>query len=217
MDLVRGVHERLYPVGRLDFMSEGLLLLSNDGALAQKLTHAASHVPKTYEVKVSGKPTEDAIGRLRAGIVLPPEARLPRSQPEGPVKTAPARITLLRDAPNPWYEVTLTEGRNRQIRRMFKQVGHDVEKIKRVRYGPLELDVAPGQYRQLRPDEVIKLSRTGRPRPSRDYGAARGGEREKRNFSRDRAQRPAHAGRPASGKGRPQRSGKRGARPRNSH
>ncbi len=171
MDLVRGVGARLYPVGRLDYMSEGLLLLTNDGALAQKLTHAASHVPKTYDVKVSGKPSDEVIEKLRAGIVLPPEQRLPRSRPEGLVKTAPAEIRLLRDAPNPWYEVTLIEGRNRQIRRMFKQVGHDVEKIKRVRYGPLSLDIEAGAFRELTPEELRRLMRAQASRPRQDRAA----------------------------------------------
>ncbi len=73
------------------------------------------------------------------------------------MKTAPAKIHLLREAANPWYEVILTEGRNRQIRRMFEQVGHHVEKIKRVRYGPLELDVEPGKFRPLSPGEIARL------------------------------------------------------------
>jgi 23S rRNA pseudouridine2605 synthase len=153
LDLARGVGARVYPVGRLDYTSEGLLLLTNDGELAHRLTRAASHVPKTYQVKVSGQPSPDAIARLRSGIVL-------RDKGSKPVKTAPARITLLRDAPNPWYEVTLYEGRNRQIRRMFKEIGHDVEKIKRVRYGPLALDVDPGRFRPLRPAEVEKLRKS---------------------------------------------------------
>jgi 23S rRNA pseudouridine2605 synthase len=140
----------------LDYASEGLLLLTNDGPLAHGLTRAASHVAKTYHVKVSGKPPAEAIVRLRAGVTL--------REPGGrPVKTAPAKIHLLRDAANPWYEVTLFEGRNRQIRRMFKEVGHDVEKIKRVRYGPLALDVEPGEFRQLRPAEVEQLRRAVRP------------------------------------------------------
>jgi 23S rRNA pseudouridine2605 synthase len=152
MHLVRDLGVRLYPVGRLDYASEGLLLLTNDGTLALKLTRAASHVPKTYLVKTSGKPSPEAIQKLRAGVVLRGE-----KPGERPVKTAPARVTVAREADNPWYEVTLHEGRNRQIRRMFEQVGHRVEKIKRVRYGPLELDVPPGKYRQLTPREVDKL------------------------------------------------------------
>jgi 23S rRNA pseudouridine2605 synthase len=168
MDLVPGVGARIYPVGRLDYLSEGLLLLTNDGALAQKLTHASSHVPKTYVVKISGKPADSNIEKLRAGIFLPPD-RTPLKTREGQlnakaaprrskaVKTGPARIKLVRDAENPWYEITLIEGRNRQIRRMFKQIGHDVEKIRRVRYGPLELDIEPGKFRHLTVQEVARL------------------------------------------------------------
>lgn len=175
MDLVRGVGERVYPVGRLDYHSEGLLLMTNDGALVERLMHASSKVPKTYLVKVSGQPSEDAIEKLRRGIMLPPRvlrsasddavrsaprvgARSPSSATrEKSVKTAPAKIRLLKEAANPWYEVTLIEGRNRQIRRMFEQVGHHVEKIRRVRYGPLELDIEPGKYRPLTPAEVGRL------------------------------------------------------------
>ncbi|HYL13421.1 MAG TPA: pseudouridine synthase [Terriglobales bacterium] len=150
MSLLGGVKGRVYPVGRLDYGSEGLLLLTNDGELAQRLMKAAAHVPKTYLVKVSGKPTEEEIGKLRSGVSIPTE--------DGQrVKTAPAKIRVIKEANNPWYEVTLIEGRNRQIRRMFEQVGHHVEKIRRVRYGPLELNVPPGRYRQLKPQEVARL------------------------------------------------------------
>jgi 23S rRNA pseudouridine2605 synthase len=174
MQFVRGARARLYPVGRLDFNSEGLLLLTNDGELMNRLTHASSHVPKTYLVKVSGRPGADAIARLRSGVVLP-AVRAPRSgngrtrrTPARDEKTAPARIRLVRDAPNPWYEVTLTEGRNRQIHRMFEVIGHHVEKIKRVSYGPLEVDVPPGQVRALTPAEVESLQvAAGLRRPSR--------------------------------------------------
>src|ERR1700690_4325386 len=168
LDLLRGVAARIYPVGRPDYLSEGLLLLTNDGELAQKLTHASSHVPKTYLVKISGKATEAEIDKLRGGVKLPleraplktPEGRLPRvvaRRRSAAVKTAPARIRLLRAAANPWYEVTLLEGRNRQIRRMFEEIGHHVEKIKRVRYGPLTLDVEPGKFRHLTAGEVAQL------------------------------------------------------------
>jgi 23S rRNA pseudouridine2605 synthase len=156
LDLVRA-GARIYPVGRLDYASEGLLLLTNDGALAAKLMHASSHVPKTYQVKVSGRPTEADLGKLRAGVVLPPDPKHPRAARKGSRKTAPAGIRMLRDAPNPWYEVTLIEGQNRQIRRMFETVGHHVEKIKRVRYGPLELDLEPGAFRPLTPRELSRL------------------------------------------------------------
>src|SRR5438309_2455328 len=150
MNLLAGVKGRVYPVGRLDYGSEGLLLFTNDGGLAQRLMKAASHVPKTYLVKVSGKPAEEEIAKLRSGVSIPAE--------EGRrVKTAPAKIRVIKDAANPWYEVTLTEGRNRQIRRMFEQVGHHVEKIKRVKYGPLSLDVPPGKFRALTLKEVDRL------------------------------------------------------------
>ncbi|MGA1999928.1 MAG: pseudouridine synthase [Terriglobales bacterium] len=189
MNLVRGVKARVYPVGRLDYLSEGLLLMTNDGALVERLMHASTKVPKTYWVKVSGTPSEEAIEKLRRGIVLPPRLRaralpgkgkdkdkeatvlegkskrpsVPR-RGEKAVKTAPAKIRLLKEAANPWYEVTLIEGRNRQIRRMFKQVGHDVEKIKRVRYGPLELDVESGKFRPLTVAEVGRLKAAVRQR-----------------------------------------------------
>jgi 23S rRNA pseudouridine2605 synthase len=158
MDLLRGVGARVYPVGRLDYASEGLLLLTNDGEFANFLMKAASHVPKTYMVKVAGTPPAEGLAKLRAGVSIATE-RGKR------VRTAPARIRVIREANNPWYEVTLIEGKNRQIRRMFEEIGHHVEKIKRVRYGPLELDVHPGEFRRLTPQEVAKLktaARTGR-------------------------------------------------------
>lgn len=150
MDLVRGVKGRVYPVGRLDYASEGLLLLTNDGELANQLMKAASHVPKTYVVKVAGMPTEEAIAKLRAGVSIAIDDRKR-------VRTAPAAIRIVKEAANPWYEITLIEGRNRQIRRMFEAVGHHVEKIKRVRYGPLTLDVPPGEYRALTLREMQRL------------------------------------------------------------
>jgi len=150
MQLLRSQHERLYPVGRLDYASEGLLLMTNDGTLAQQLTKAASHVPKTYHVKISGRPSEQSLQRLRNGVTI--------ALDDGRrVKTSPAKIRLLEDAPNPWYEIILIEGRNRQIRRMFQHVGHHVEKIKRVALGPLTLDVPPGQFRPLTEGEVALL------------------------------------------------------------
>jgi 23S rRNA pseudouridine2605 synthase len=155
MDLLRGVGARVYPIGRLDYASEGLLLLTNDGEFANRLMKAASHVPKTYMVKVSGTPAVEGLARLRAGLFI-------ASEDGKRVKTAPARIRPIREAANPWYEVTLIEGRNRQIRRMFEEIGHHVEKIKRVRYGPLELNVHPGKFRRLTPQEVKRLKATAR-------------------------------------------------------
>jgi 23S rRNA pseudouridine2605 synthase len=156
MSLLSGVKGRVYPVGRLDYASEGLLLLTNDGSLAQKLMKAASHVPKTYLVKISGKPDESDLAKLRSGVSIPSGDGKRR------VRTAPAKIGIIKDAANPWYEITLIEGRNRQIRRMFEQVGHHVEKIKRVRYGSLQLDVPPGHYRQLKPPEIARLLASAR-------------------------------------------------------
>jgi 23S rRNA pseudouridine2605 synthase len=162
MDLLRDQKARVYPVGRLDYASEGLLLLTNDGELAARLMKAGSHIPKTYLVKVSGKVEEEKLARLRAGVTIELE--------DGrKVKTSPAKIKLLDhrasrewrvpfgESENPWYEVTLIEGRNRQIRRMFEKVGHRVEKIRRVRMGPLRLDVRVGELRELRAQEVEQL------------------------------------------------------------
>lgn len=150
MDLIRGVRGRVYPVGRLDYASEGLLLLTNDGELANRLMKAASHVPKTYLIKVAGTPSEDALEKLRKGVSIATD--------DGKrVRTAPASVRVVKEAANPWYEVTLIEGRNRQIRRMFEAVGHHVEKIKRVRFGPLALDVPPGEFRSLTLKEVERL------------------------------------------------------------
>jgi 23S rRNA pseudouridine2605 synthase len=150
MELMGNTPERVYPVGRLDYSSEGLLLMTNDGALAQMLMKAGSHVPKTYQVKISGQPDERAIAKLRAGVEIELE--------DGrQVKTSPAKIRLIADRTNPWYEVILIEGRNRQIRRMFQSVGFLVEKIKRVQLGPLKLDVPPGEFRSLTVREVAQL------------------------------------------------------------
>jgi 23S rRNA pseudouridine2605 synthase len=168
LDLVHGISARVYPVGRLDYLSEGLLLLTNDGELAQKLMHASSHLAKTYLVKISGKASNGQIEKLRGGIKLPAERSLLKVPVEklgnerhrrrsAPVQTGPVRIKLVRESTNPWYEVTLVEGRNRQIRRMFEEIGHYVEKIKRVRYGPLTLDVEPAKFRYLTAKEVGQL------------------------------------------------------------
>jgi 23S rRNA pseudouridine2605 synthase len=181
LDLVRGVRARLYPVGRLDYNSEGLLLLTNDGDFAQQMMHASFHVPKTYLVKISGRPSEESLRKLRGGVMIGGEERSsttgahPRPRaPLRPVKTAPAQIKMVREGANPWLEITLREGRNRQLHRMFERVGHHVEKIKRVRFGSLELDVEPGHFRPLSPVEVrhLKAMAAGeRPRTRLQRGA----------------------------------------------
>ena len=146
------MRERLYPVGRLDYMSEGLLLVTNDGELANKLTKAGSGVEKVYLVKVAGQPTEEELDLLRAGVSIE------RGKPGSPqVRTSPARIRQVRQGDNPWYEVVLIEGRNRELRKMFVAVGHFVEKIRRVGYGPLVLDQEPGNMRELDVEELAAL------------------------------------------------------------
>ena len=160
---VTGEHSklpRLYPVGRLDYLSEGLLLMTNDGELANKLSKASAGVEKTYLVKVSGKPTDEVLGQVRRGVMID-RGRLDevRSGRRDRVMTQPARIEEVRGGENPWFEVTLTEGRNRQLRKMFEEVGHHVEKIRRIAYGALTLDVPPGAFRELTPGEVQALNR----------------------------------------------------------
>ncbi|MBS1854530.1 MAG: rRNA pseudouridine synthase, partial [Acidobacteria bacterium] len=148
MDLLRGVRERVYPVGRLDYHSEGLLLLTNDGDLANRITSAHTHMAKTYLVKVTGELSEDDAQRFRDGVPIMGR------------RTLPAGLKLLRRAENPWYEVRLFEGRNNQIRLMFKHFGKLVEKLKRVRIGPLDLGpLKPGEFRHLSEEEIAKLKR----------------------------------------------------------
>ena len=150
MDLVQKVKGRVYPVGRLDWASEGLLLMTNDGALANALMKASSNVAKVYVVKVAGQPDETKLDKLRRGVSIAEKGGRR-------VRTAPAKIRLIREGDNPWLEVTIIEGRNRQVRKMFEEVGHHVEKIRRVQYGPLALDVPPGDWRNLTLLEVAKL------------------------------------------------------------
>lgn len=162
MEFFAKLRERLYPVGRLDYLSEGLLIVTNDGDLANKLTRAAAGVEKTYLVKVSGEPSEEALDRLRSGVAI--ERGKPGS---GRVQTAPAQIRKVRQGDNPWYEVVIIEGRNRELRKMFEEIGHHVEKIRRVGYGPLVLDIEPGKMRELEPEELEDLRRAadGKMRP----------------------------------------------------
>jgi 23S rRNA pseudouridine2605 synthase len=148
MDLIHGLKERVFPVGRLDYHSEGLLLVTNDGEFANGLTSKAHHIPKTYLVKVTGALTSEQEERFRAGV--PMEGRM----------TAPAGLKLIRKAENPWYEVKLVEGRKNQIRVMFKHFGRLVEKLKRVRIGFLELGpIKPGEFRHLGPEEIERFRR----------------------------------------------------------
>ena len=149
-DLIPSSLGRLHPVGRLDFNTEGLLLLTNDGEFTNRITAARNGVPKVYRVKVKGVPTEKAVARLRRGISLGEDER-----------TAPAEVRRLRPSEtNSWFEVVLFEGRNQQIRRMFDAIGHSVLKLSRTRIGPLNDDrLRPGDWRYVTAAEVRRLSR----------------------------------------------------------
>ncbi|MFZ3342639.1 MAG: pseudouridine synthase [Terriglobales bacterium] len=190
MDLVKSVKGRVYPVGRLDWASEGLLLLTNDGALANSLMKAASHVAKKYVVKVAGIPDEAKLDKLRGGISIAEKGGRR-------VRTAPAQIKLIREGDNPWLEVTIIEGRNRQVRKMFEEVGHHVEKIRRVQYGPLSLDMPPGEFRSLTLEEVAKLkSAVSGPRSQKPLRTSVSTPEQKPS----RAQKPTFTPRPAFAK-----------------
>ncbi len=156
MELLKGVKERVYPVGRLDYHSEGLLLLTNDGEMANALMSAATHIPKIYLVKVNGSLTPEQEQHFRDGVPLSGR------------RTMPAGLKLMQRAENPWYEVKLHEGRNNQIRLMFKNFGRLVEKLKRVAIGPLDLgSLKPGEFRYLSEEEVRKLKRALQVRQAR--------------------------------------------------
>jgi 23S rRNA pseudouridine2605 synthase len=147
VELVPARGLRLYPVGRLDIDSTGLMLLTNDGELANRLTHPRFEVPRTYRAKLAGRPiADDALERLRAGVRL--EDGL----------TAPAVVRRSGNVGSNLIELTIREGRNRQVRRMCQAVGHRVIELTRTRFGPLALDgLAPGSHRRLKDAEVERL------------------------------------------------------------
>jgi 23S rRNA pseudouridine2605 synthase len=149
LDLLAGVRDYVYPVGRLDYDTEGLLLLTNDGDLAARLTHPRHGVPRTYEARVAGMPNRDAIQRLRAGIPLDGH------------RTLPADVVLLNEGRRDRdgvLRLTIREGRNRQVRRMCEAVGHPVQQLKRTRIGALgDRRLKPGQWRELSDEEVAGL------------------------------------------------------------
>jgi pseudouridine synthase len=148
MHLLKPVKERVYPVGRLDYNSEGLLLLTNDGDLAARIMAPRTHLEKTYVVKANGYLTQEQLEQFSSGVAL--HGR----------RTAPARIKIIKQSDNPWYEVRLIEGRQNQIRLMFKHFGRLVEKLKRIRVGPIALtDLPPGAWRYLSAPEVVRLKR----------------------------------------------------------
>jgi pseudouridine synthase len=154
-DLLKGVRTRVYPVGRLDFNSEGLVLLTDDGDLARELMHPGRGVEKSYTVKVRGTPSAESLRRLRAGIRI--EGRM----------TLPAKVAIDRPGSNSWLRVTIVEGRKHQVRKMLQAIGHPVMKLKRIRYGGLDLgDLPAGRARRLTREQVEKLRRAaGSKRP----------------------------------------------------
>ncbi|MCC6807862.1 MAG: rRNA pseudouridine synthase [Deltaproteobacteria bacterium] len=154
---------RVFPVGRLDYDAEGLILLTNDGELADQLTHPRHHVPKTYLVKVSGVVEDKGLRRMQQGIHL--------KEADGRVvKTLPATIELHRKTEtNAWYSATVVEGRNRLLKRLFQAVGHPVRRILRIEFGGIKLgDLPQGEWRALTPDEERRVRKWGEtvvPRP----------------------------------------------------
>ncbi|WP_243304281.1 pseudouridine synthase [Geothrix oryzisoli] len=146
MALLKGVPGRLYPVGRLDFNSEGLLLMTNDGALAQVLMGPEHEIPKVYLVKVHRNPRPELLKEFQEGFLLSGR------------RLKPCHIEVAEKGDNPWLKVTLTEGKNQQIRRMFAAVGHPVSKLRRVQFGPLSDPLLkPGAWRFLHPQEIAAI------------------------------------------------------------
>lgn len=144
-------YKRIFPVGRLDYNTEGLILLTNDGEFSRIVSSAGARFPKVYHVKVRMVPDMNALNRLRDGLRLP-----------GGVRLAPCKIEPVKEGANSWYEVTLTQGKNRQIREMFDAVGHPVLKLRRVRIGFLtDKDLPIGRYRHLTSNEVEKIFAIG--------------------------------------------------------
>ena len=146
VSLARSIRQRVYPVGRLDYHSSGLMILTNDGELANFLLARASAIPRTYRVKLEGRPDPAEIAKLQSGIVL--DGR----------RTEPCQIHTLTQEDKPWYEITLVEGRYHQVRRMFERIGKGVVKLKRVRIAFLtDKGLAPGEVRHLTRAEVAQL------------------------------------------------------------
>jgi len=147
-DLINSISERIYPVGRLDYDSEGVLLLTNDGTLAHQLTHPSYKVPRTYEVKVKGNPKSELLRQLELGIKLD----------DGIAQAL--HVERIRPTPggHSWIEIVLTEGRNREVKRMFDAIRHPVLRLKRTKYANLHVDdLKPGEFRNLSVNELKAL------------------------------------------------------------
>jgi 23S rRNA pseudouridine2605 synthase len=178
MDLVPPV-AGLFPVGRLDVTTEGLILLTNDGAFAERVSHPRYEVPRVYRAKVRGVPDEATLRRLRQGVRVDGE------------RMVVDNVRVLEADNNAWLEVTLHEGKNHEVRRMLTAVGHPVSKLRRVALGPLtDRGLALGQFRQLRPEEVQALTKGPAVRPA-PRGAARPARRPAGEKSRTGARRRA--------------------------
>ncbi|MBU4253032.1 MAG: rRNA pseudouridine synthase [Acidobacteria bacterium] len=150
MGLIRTLKRRVFPVGRLDFDSEGLLLFTDDGELAHRLMHPRYQIQKEYRVEVTGFPEKEALDRLKTGIVLDGK------------KTAPAEVRLLRQEDrHSFLQIVIHEGRKREVRRMMEAVGHDVLSLKRTRFGSIRLgNLKPGEWRRLEPHEIASLKKS---------------------------------------------------------
>jgi len=152
LDLIKNVDERIFPVGRLDYDTEGLLVLTNDGAFSQILQHPSSNIPRTYLVKVKELPKEEDLVRLREGIFI------------DNLKTNKVKIKIVNKLPkNTWLEVVLWEGRNRQIKKMFEAIGHRSLRILRTDFGPISLkNLDQGSYRFMNRKEINEVRKLGR-------------------------------------------------------
>jgi pseudouridine synthase len=195
IDLLVGVREYIYPVGRLDYETEGLLLLTNDGDLAARLTHPRHGVERSYEARVAGMPDDEALRRLREGIPLDGRRTLPaeaavlnarREESGRPKGLQPRRQASVQPREREGVvQITIREGRNRQVRRMLEAVGHPVRELARTRIGPLtDRMLKPGAWRDLTAGEVTKLQAlANRPAPTPPPRRPRPGEARRRTVS----------------------------------
>ena len=196
-----GVREYVYPVGRLDYDSEGLLLLTSDGDLAERLMHPSHGVEREYHVRVRGVPGRDALRRLETGVVL--DGR----------KTAPAGVEVVKtidvaSGEDALLSIVIHEGRNRQVRRMCEAVGHQVVKLRRVRIGPIHDEhIRPGEFRDLSDQEVAALKRSA-------SGSSEHAARSTQHVARDRVSTARRAGAPRTARDPRSRVRRRSDRPR---
>lgn len=181
MELVAGLPVRVEPVGRLDLQTEGLLLFTNDGDLANKLTHPSTEVPKRYHVKVWKEPDARGLRRLRNGVHLD----------DGKTRPAKVRVLETTDTGNAWLEITVSEGRNRLVRRMMEAVGHPVSKLRRVSFATIGLGrMERGQVRPLTGEEVERLRDIAEGRKPSDAGK----KKYKKGFARPKPPKPRPLG-----------------------